>query len=475
MKAYLTMLEDSECEQIHAATLELLETIGVSVASDDVAAHLASKGAMVIDDLVRFPRKMVEEALEMRDRKILFAAMDDRRSFAIPHKNTTFNATSGFDIYYYPEPGKPRRLSNARDLAKVASLADAVEEIDFFWPTVMPTEETSVPLQEIQALNVSARHTGKHIECSCTTAEAARWEVRLAEALAGGSEELRKRPIISACSWPTSPLGFEKGTAEAFSVLAAAGVPITPMGVPLAGATAPATYAGTLTIANAEVLASLIIAKSYNPDESVIYSTDICSVDIETGDFSYVDPDSDYDLFSVASADMARFYDMPSSVAHGSNERKEIVSLDALMNNVNRQAYNQSTRSDLSVWIGGTDNSLATSIWDIMLDVEALRYAKPYCKEPLVNSRTIALPLIAEVGPHGEFLSCRQTNENYPNEMNVLDPAESYLFEDDGRDYIQKAYEKGLEVLERANPYMLDESITAELDKLMESARRELG
>jgi len=132
------------------------------------------------------------------------------------------------------------------------------------------------------------------------------------------------------------------------------------------------------------------------------------------------------------------------------------------------------TRTDLACWIGSTDDALATSIWDIMLDVEALKYAKGYCKTLAVDDETLALDAIHEAGPHGEFMSSPHTFEHFRDELNMLAPEKSYLFDDDGRDYIHKAYDKGKEIIANATPYEIEENLASELDSIMATARKEI-
>jgi|GEM_PF-3509679 len=475
MKAYLSILNTLETEKIQEATLKLLENTGVSVGSDAVVEHLAACGAKTIGNNVRFPHEMVIEALQASSPKITYAGMDDRRSFTFPEGNRTFLSTSGYGAFYYPEPGAKRRMSTAQDLVKIATLAEQLDDIDFFWPTTMPTEESVTAIQEMQSYNVAVRHTGKHVEVSCSSPEAAEWEVRLAEALAGGSEELKKRPLLSVVASPTTPLAFEKATVEAYPILAKAGVPLNPMNVPIAGSTAPATFAGTLTVGNAEQLAALTILKSYNPDAPFVYSGDENSADMATGNISFLGFAPDYDLFSVAAADIARAYGLPNCVGHGCNENKVFTSVDAFMSNVMRIAYTLTTRTDLSVWVGGADSSIATSIWDIMLDIEAIKYAKAYCKELEVSDETIGLEAIDEVGPHGEFMSSPHTLEHFREELNIISPEKSYLFADGGTDYVQKAFDKGNEIIENAMPFELGEDLAKELDGIMAAARKALA
>ncbi len=470
MKAQLTFLSESEVQEIHEATLTVLEKTGVKVHSEAVLAHLGKAGAKVEGDRVRFPKEMMKEAIAQINREVFFAAREERYDFRIPTGGRTFNSTSGYSPFIYDEPFGKRRNTTAQDLATIAKLCSAIDEVDFFWPIAMPTEETAPEMEEISAFNTAIRHIGKHVECSCASPGAAQWQIRIAEAIAGGSDALRKRPLFSAVASPTTPLAFEKCTVEALPLLARAGIPVTPMNVPLAGTTAPATFAGTLVITNAEQLATLAILKAYNEEAPMVYAADTGSANLKTGDVAYSNPD--YDLFSIACGDLAKFYRIPACVAHGSSEKRDFDRLSGFMYNVMRIAFSQITATDTSVWMGSLDDSLSTSLWDIVLDAEALRYAKIFCKELAVNRDSLALDVIDEVGPRGEFISHQHTFDHFRKEINNLDPLDSPLLQS-GENYLAFAQEKARTLLANAEDKPLDDAMLAELNQYMTAARKE--
>jgi trimethylamine--corrinoid protein Co-methyltransferase len=473
MRAVITLLSQDEIQKIHEATLEVLEKTGVVIESEEVAAVLAKKGAKVSGNSVKFPREMVEEAISQINKTVLFAARDPKYDFVIPHGNYTFNSTSGYSPFIYDAPGEKRRRSTSDDLAKVARLCDGLDEVDFFWPIAMPTEETIAELEEISALNTSIRHITKHIECSCASKGAAEWQVRIGEAIAGGSDALRERPLFSAVASPTTPLAFEKCTSDALPVFAKAGIPVTPMNVPLAGTTAPCSFAGALVITNAEQLVILTILKAYNKDAPMVYSADTGSANLMTGNLNYDNPD--YDLYTFGCAQLARFYGLPNTVGSGSYEAKDFTTVSGFNQNVLKTAINQMSLTDCAIWIGSLDDAMATSLWDIVLDCEVLKYAKLYCKELSVDSDSLALDVINEVGPRGEFVTHEHTLENFRQEVTLTSVNDSYLFMESGKHFIEMASEKANSILNSHIVTPLSDTVLMELDKLMEAARREFG
>ena len=471
MKAVITFLNQDEIQQIHEASLEVMEKTGVIVDSEEVAATLAKKGAKVLGNTVKFPREMVEEAISLINPTVLFAARDPKKDFTIPYRNTTFNSTSGYSPFIYDKPGEERRNSTAKDLAKIARLCDGLDEVDFFWPIAMPTEETIAELEEISALHTAIQNISKHVECSCASKGAAQYQVRMAQAIAGGSEALRKRPLFSAVASPTTPMAFEKCTTDALPILAKAGIPVTPMNVPLAGTTAPATFAGALVVTNVEQLVTLVILKAYNPEAPMVYSCDTGSANLKTGNLAYDNPD--YDLYTFACAQLARFYNIPNTVGSGNYEAKDFSTVSSFNQNVLKVAINQMSMTDCAIWIGSRDDSLASSIWDIILDAETLKYAKLYCKELEVNEKTLALNVIDEVGPRGEYVSHKHTTKNFRKEITLTSVHDSFLFQEPRVDFIDLAMEKANHILDNHVVMPLEDGLVRELDSLMAAARRE--
>jgi trimethylamine:corrinoid methyltransferase-like protein len=68
--AHLTRLTDEQFERIHAASLEILERIGVRVDLEEARVLLKKGGAQVEGNLVRVPRQMVESALASAPKKV---------------------------------------------------------------------------------------------------------------------------------------------------------------------------------------------------------------------------------------------------------------------------------------------------------------------------------------------------------------------------------------------------------------------
>lgn len=470
MKSLLSFLTEDEIERIHGATGRLLEKTGILVGSEKIRSLLKRRGAVVNGKNVKLPGPMVEQALQQARRRVLLAGRDRDYDLLVPAVTPPYNATSGYAPFVKDlETGRTRN-STGSDLVDFAVVSDFLEEVDFFWPIVLPTDEPP-PMEELCALDISLRHIRKHIQCSCLTEKMACWQVRLAAAAAGGEEELKARPIFSAQVSPVSPLIFEKNAVEAMAFFAGAGIPVVPMTMSLSGTTAPATLAGTLTMANAEELATLVILKSVNPDAPMIYSTDVAPADLKTGVVNYSAPE--YLLLGAACAQMARYYRMPSMVAHGSSEEMP-SDLPSFERNVLRVAASQMTRTDLSSWLGSLESSLNASLISLVGDAEADAHASAYLRCFNVDTDTLALGPIDEVGPAGHFLAHKHTVQHFRKELWTRKLKDSFVLEAGGGSFADRAKEKVKSILKNHRVPPLDRGLQKEMSSIMQQARRDI-
>lgn len=470
MKSLLSFLAEDEIERIHEATMQVLEKTGIKVGSEKICRLLQRHGAKVNGHNVRLPKALVAEALQQVRQQVLLAGREASFDLIVPAAEPPYNTTSGYAPFVKDlETGRTRN-STGRDLMDFAVVSDFLEVIDFFWPIVMPTDEPP-PVEELCALDISLRHIRKHIQCSCATEKTARWQVRLAAVIAGGEDRLKERPIFSALVSPISPLTFERNAVEAMAALAEAGIPVVPMTMSLSGTTAPATLAGTLTIANAEELATLVILKCANPDAPMVYSTDAAPADLKTGVVNYLAPE--YLLLGAACAQMARRYSMPSMVAHGSSEELP-YDLPSFERNVLKVAISQMTRTDLASWLGSLESALNASLVNLVGDAEACMHASAYLRRFAVNAETLALGPIDEVGPAGHFLAHKHTVQHFRKELWIKNLQDRFFLDPGEGSFADQAKHKVREILTNYQVPPLDRDLLKEMDAIMLQARRDI-
>ncbi|MEG2406580.1 MAG: trimethylamine methyltransferase family protein, partial [Clostridiales bacterium] len=280
-------------------------------------------------------------------------------------------------------------------------------------------------------------------------------------------------PNMSLLAAPMTPLSLEKGIAEATMECALSGVAVVPMSLPQMASTSPATYAGNAVLANAENLACYLTAKCSAEDAPILYSADTGAPNMATMGMEYDYPE--YTLLAMANADMARFYGLPSMVAAGMSEHKEFQTVAGFERNVFKSAMALMTRTDLSCSYGSVDHCISSNFADILLDCESYKYAKAFLRSYKCTPEKLAVDIICEVGPQGNYLAHEHTFMNFREELNVYNIEKSFVFDHEAdKDYRMVAQEKAEEIWANHEVPAIDEALIKEMDILSEKAHEDL-
>ena len=239
--------------------------------SPKALAILKKAGAGVDEgsDLVRLPRRLVEDALSLAPREFVLGARDPSCDLHLG-SGFTYGTTDGCGVEVVDWRTGERRSSTKADLEAITRMQDCLGSISYWWPTVSAGDcgETA-QLHEIEA---GWNNTGKHLMGMVQGETLARAAVEMATAVAGGAGELRRRPVMSDLIGTVSPLLHDKDGIEAGLVFAEAGVPVCYVTMPNLGTTAPATKAGAFVVGAAEIVAAAVLHELAAPGAPVIGS-----------------------------------------------------------------------------------------------------------------------------------------------------------------------------------------------------------
>jgi len=474
VRASLNLLSKTELDYIHNATLEILENPGLLVPSERALGILEKAGANVDYEKTRvtIPSHVVGEALKKAPKTIKYCARNPKYDFTLEKKGAHFT-TDGYGVYIRDFETGERRNSTSADLARWAVLADYLNMIHVFWPSIAPTDLPDA-VEGFHALIISLNNTEKHVESDAYSAREAQYVIEVAAAVVGGREELKKRPIISAVQCPIAPLGYDKGLIEAVIEFAKAGVPVVPLAMPLAGETGPVTLAGTLVINNAEVLGSLVISEFANPGAPVLYGGCPGNIDFKTGMLA-VSPEGG--LLNASLAQLARYYNLPSEVCGGCSDSKVLDAQAAYERTISLFPVMLSG-PDIICGMGGLEVAKAMMPELLVIDNEILESMSRVVRGYEINDDTLALDIIRKVGPGGHYLAEKHTLNNFLKEHwvpKISDRKPYDTWEKTGsKDIVKVAKEKVKEILATHKPEPIPKDVQKEISRILKRYEKEV-
>ncbi len=466
----IQVLDPAAIERVHAATLELIETVGVRFPSARAQAIWADHGAQVDPGtgIVRVPGHVVEAALRSAPAAFTLAGRETERDLPLDGHHV-WAATDGCGVEVADPVTGERRRSTLADVSSIARVAEELPDVGFVW---MPVSAQDIPAETrpLRELAAALSITSKHVQTETVMhAHEAAVAVEIALAISGSAAAVRARPPISLTFCTISPLAHEGGALDAALVAAEAGIPTGFMTMASCAHTGPATLAGTLAIGNAEVLSALALIQLASPGAPVYYAAAQTAMDLRTGAYTGGGPEDV--LFGMASGELADYYHVPLSMgafatgAHVPDWRAGLENgLAALAACVGR--------ADMLLGMGLLAGSRIWSYEQLLLDAEILGLVRGVCKGITVDDESLAIEVIRDVGPGGDFLSEPHTRRHMrerwsPALVDRRPPSPDGTPRVDAR---ERAHDRALELLATAPGAPLDPVLADELVRIAETA-----
>ncbi len=308
-------LSQDDRQQIHDASLEILEYSGAKFENDVALDYLEQAGAMVDREtkIVKFSPSMVEEARSKIPESFVMEGRNRDKDVTVGAGQTSFLPFAGAVFVNDLETGE-YRPSTSKDMKDISIITDYLEEYNFTHNAVTCNDlNPSVDLVHSMAINMN--NNTKPIMCGMSNAETTEQYIQMASILVGGREKLKDHHVLIGAACAVSPLTYDGDVLDSMMAFAKVGLPVRILSMALAGATSPCSVAGTLALQNAEILAGLVLMQVITPGLPCVYATSSTLMDLRMCVATL--GCAEMSLFSAATAEMARFYNMPSFVAGG--------------------------------------------------------------------------------------------------------------------------------------------------------------
>ena len=465
----LEILTPEDVSRIHAATLEVIESVGVRFPSKKALEIWEAHGAKIDweHQVVRAQGNLIEEALKKAPPAYALGARDPAQDLSLDG-NHVYVGTDGCGVEIIDLLSGERRRSQLSDVVDISRIADALPEVAFHW---VPLSAQDCPphsrsLHEIFAI---WQNSTKHVQTESVYSEAeSRAAVEMAAVLAGSRPALRQRPLLSIMQCTASPLGQDGGSLDAALIAAEAGLPVGFMTMAACLTTGPATMAGNLVVGNAEVISALALIELAYPGAPVFYAAAQTASDLRTGAYTGGGPE-DF-LFGAATNILSDFYKVPLSMGSFATGAKE-PNWQAGLENSLSTLMACLTMSDMLLGVGFLHGSRIWSYQQMMLDCETFSIVQKMMAGIPVDDETLALDTIKAVGPGGNFLTQKHTRKHMRDIWlpHYLDRRPYNIWEENGDDARTWATDSARKILAEHQVEPLDRRVAQEIAGIISS------
>ena len=348
----------------------------------------------------------------------------------------------------------------------MARVADYMSSIGFYWPMVSAWDgREAAPLHELDA---SFNNTVKHVQTETVMGElTARYAVEMAKVVAGDSATLVERPPLSSLICTIAPLGQDPDGLESALVFAEAGLPVGFMSMANIGSTAPATTAGMIALADAEMVAAMVLVQMAFPGAPTYHSMMPGIMHPRTGNYL-----SAATYVYAVGVELAHMWGVPTLAGtFGGDAPEPGWELGALDGEglLLCALCGAETGSGMGLLAGST----VLYPEALVLDSDIYYHIRRDLAGLEISPEELALDVIKSVGPRGHFLAQDHTRNHFRQQWFsdlTAQLGESYRY----RDPIKVAREKTDRILAQHHPEPLAEAQQAELQRILQAAEREL-
>jgi trimethylamine--corrinoid protein Co-methyltransferase len=473
-KLRVDVLSADQISKIRAATLHLLEIVGVHFPSEDALSVFAKHGAQVDSksQIVRFSPDLVLEAMSHAPRTYTLSGRAEGTDLILDGKSSYFSTDGSGTKTVDLETGK-HRSSRKDDVAMMAYVADYLSSISFYWPIVSAQDYGRVaPLHELDA---SFNNTVKHIQSATIIGKKiAHYSLSMAEVIAGGRVEMRAHPPLSCLVCTIAPLSQDKEGIEGAMVFAEAGVPVGFMAMPNIGSTSPATTGGALVLGNAEVVSAMVLMQLVAPGSPVFHSLLASVMDPRSG--NYIASLSEKYLCNAAAVQLAHDWGVPALAGAFSVDCPEPASWQLGRDSVYTSLLTPLAGADMVEGLGLLQAATLLLPEQIIYDDEIYHTHRVLMEGIDTSADKLALDVIETVGPGGHFLAQKHTRKKI-REIWIPELTHPRLSLGDppSPDIRKRARAKLDSILTEHEVEPLKGSVQAELKAILKAAEQEIG
>jgi trimethylamine--corrinoid protein Co-methyltransferase len=443
--AHCQRMGEAECRGIHFASLEVLERVGVDVHDEKAIEILAGAGARVEGMRVRIPEYLVEDALRRVPRRMTLYDRRGRTAIRACDYNTHFGGGSDCLNVLDHVTGQ-RREPALSDVEAAVRVMDALPELDFVMSLFLP-KDVDQQIYDRYQMQVMLNNTVKPVVYVAPDFEGCKAAVEMCEAAAGSAEAFQRKPFAACYINVTSGLVANAEALQKCMYLAQKGLPMMYIPLNAGGVNSPSTTAGCMATMNAGMLLGVVLSQLVGPGTPMaVPGWNGGPYNLKTMVGNYVLADE-----QGVPTSMGKYYGLPVFGLGGSTDAKVLdqqCGFEVTLSLMTALLHGANIVHD----VGFMDSGLQGSLQLLVMANEFIGFLRAATRGVEVNDETLALDVVEELGPTGNYLQ-------HPHTLRHLrEPFYSSLLDKGGYAQWEKRGRKTME-----------QSAADKVDKILES------
>ncbi|MGB0852725.1 MAG: trimethylamine methyltransferase family protein [Pikeienuella sp.] len=404
-----TMFSDDEIASIHETALRVLEELGVKILLPEAREIFAKAGARVDDDqMVFIGRDIVAAALASAPRKIRLRAANPAREQDYQLGSMIFMPGVGCPNANDAERG--RRPGSLRDFEEAIKLCQSYDVMHTLGPLTEP-QDIPIHLRHYETMRVQVEYSDKPMFIYARGRGQVQQGFEMVQTALGlSADEFDDGVWVTTVINTNSPRMLDNPMAQGLIDFARAGQMAIVTPFCLAGAMAPITPAGALTLQHAEALMGITLTQLARAGAPVSYGGFSSNVHMKSGAPAFGTPE--HLKMQLGGGQLARLIDLPWRTASGSaaNTPDMQAGLETVMGLWGGSLAHGTLLVHAAGWLEG---GLTFGYEKFINDIEGLQIFAELCQRPSADAAEIGFDALKDVQPGGHFFATEHTMERY--------------------------------------------------------------
>ena len=397
-----------QIEKIDAASMDILENVGVQFRDNIALADWKRAGAKVVGEMVYLDRHLVRE---------LIASIPE--SFTYHARNPANNLPFGNDhAIFVPMTGAPflrdlddvRRNPTLDDLANFHKLSHMLPAMHSTAHHIVEPYDWPISQRHLRITYSSMKHSDKTFMGMTTSPKNAEDVIEMC-AILFGDDYIATHPVVTGNCNGNSPLVWDETMLGAMRAFCKRNQPVLCSPFVLGGANTPASVPATVAQLNAEALSALAYTQVVRKGCPAIYGHYLSTVSMKSGAPMAGTPE--ISLMNFMIGQMARFYGVPWRT---SNTLGGAKTFDAQAGYESAMTMNAVLMAGANyIWhsAGWNEAGMHCSTAKFIVDAEMCEVGYRMAEGIKWDDFDAALSAVPDVGPGGHYLGHPHTLEHF--------------------------------------------------------------
>jgi trimethylamine--corrinoid protein Co-methyltransferase len=477
MKPIFKILGDDLVNQIIDEALDLLRDPGVRVHNKEALEILAAAGADVDMEtqIARIPEDIVGHALETAPSEFYLYNLEGEPVVHYGGDSVQFDPGSAA-INILDSETQQQRAPMTDDFVTFVKLVETIPQLDA-QSTAMICTDVPEEIGDLYRLYLALLYMRKPIVTGAFGIDTWWTMKELLVAAVGGEAELTAKPIAVFDVCPSPPLLWSELTCQNLIDCARTGIPSELVSMPLAGATAPVTFAAVVIQHAAECMSGVTICQLSQEGAPIVWGGSPAAFDMREGTTPMAAVGTW--MIDCAYTQVGKALNMPTHAYLGMSDAK-IVDAQCGLEAAGGTLLAALAGVNMVSGAGMMDFESCQSFEKLVIDAEIIGMAKRLLAGIEAREEPIALNLMRSMGHRAEYLSEPHTLKWFSEELyipsDIIDRSSLAGWQKKGaKTTRQRAIERVSHLLNTYQPSPISDDLRAELRLITTKAAQNVG